>query len=131
MQKPDRTRFIELLGRLGAENDETALAAARELDRTVKEAGLDWDRLLRPDDVAEAALEDDAPTSVEAEAPAAAAVPADRSEDMKIVERLLARKSLSDTLRSDLEEFKRNIREGTFDKMDADYVRALAKRLGA
>jgi uncharacterized protein YbjT (DUF2867 family) len=131
MQNPDRNRFIELLGRLGAENDETVLGAARELDRTVKEAGLDWDGLLRPDDAAEAEPEVDTPVAMEPEAPSAPAVRGDRGEDMKIVERLLARKGLSDTLRSDLEEFKRNIREGTFDKMDADYIRALAKRLGA
>jgi hypothetical protein len=44
---------------------------------------------------------------------------------------LLARKDISDTMRSDLADFKRSIQEGKFDKMDADYLRALAKRLGA
>lgn len=129
MQKPDRTRFIELLGQLGAENDETVLNAARELHRSVKEAELDWNELLRADEAAEENKEDDHRPVADAAAPAGPAAPADKSEDMKIVDRLLARKGLSDTMRSDLTEFKRSIREGTFDRMDADYIRALAKRL--
>lgn len=130
MQKPDRTRFIELLGQLGAENDETVLNAARELDRSVKEAELDWNDLLQTDD-AIVGPEVDHHAAAERESPAGPAAPADKSEDMKIVDRLLARKGLSDTMRSDLTEFKRSIREGTFDRMDADYIRALAKRLSA
>jgi hypothetical protein len=121
LQQPDRTRFIELLERLGADSDETVLAAARELHRTVSETGLDWDRLLR----------DDSSTPAETEAPAESSGAADRSGDMKIVDRLLARKDISDTMRSDLTDFQRSIREGNFDRMDADYLRALAKRLGA
>jgi hypothetical protein len=121
LQQPDRTRFIELLERLGADSDETVLVAARELHRTVSETGLDWDRLLRDDDSSTPA---EIETTVESGA-------ADRSGDMKIVDRLLARKDISDTMRSDLTDFQRSIREGSFDRMDADYLRALAKRLGA
>jgi hypothetical protein len=133
MQSPDRSRFIELLGQLGAEDDATVLAAARELHRTVQDAGLDWDRLLQADGAPDAELEDEpeaAPVAEPKVSPEAIAR-ADKSDDMKIVDRLLARKGLSDELRNDLAEFKRNIREGTLDKMDADYIRALAKRLGA
>jgi hypothetical protein len=122
VQHPDRGRLVELLGQLGAESDAAVLAAARELHRSVKEAGVDWDSLLR-DDVAS--------TEDETDTPAKAAVSTDRSDDMKIVERLLGRKDISDTMRSDLNDFKRSIQEGKFDKMDADYLRALAKRLGA
>ena len=129
MQNPDRTRFIELLDQLGAESNETVLVAARELHRSVKESGLDWDRLLQADDSA-AGAEDGRHAVTQEVVPAASASPADKSDDMKIVDRLLARKDLSDTTRGDLAEFKRNIREGTFDRMDADYIRALAKRLG-
>jgi hypothetical protein len=122
MAGPDRIRFIELLNQLGAESDDTVLAAARELHRSVKEAGLEWDGLLRADDGSVAA---------EAEAPKSAQTPMDHSGEMKIIDRLLTRQDLSEMMRSDLADFKRGIREGTFDRMDADYVRALAKRLGA
>lgn len=133
MQSPDRSRFIELLGQLGAEDDATVLAAARELHRTVQDSGLDWDRLLQADGDSIAELEDEPDVSsvAEPEVSPGAIARGDKSDDMKIVDRLLARKGLSDELRNDLSEFKRNIREGTLDKMDADYIRALAKRLGA
>jgi hypothetical protein len=45
----DRSVFIALLQRLGAESDEEALAAARELHRTIAESGMNWDDLLIPD----------------------------------------------------------------------------------
>jgi hypothetical protein len=122
MAGPDRIRFIELLNRLGAEDDDTVLAAARELHRSVKEAGLEWSGLLQADDGSVAA---------EAETPTSTKTPTDHAGDMKIIDRLLARQDLSDMMRSDLADFKRGIREGAFDRMDADYVRALAKRLGA
>jgi hypothetical protein len=131
MRKPDRTRFIELLGQLGAENDETVLNAARELHRGVREAELDWNDLLRADEAVEENKEYDHRPLADAAAQAGPAAPADMSEDMKIVVRLLARKDLSESTRGDLTEFKRSIREGTLDRMDADYIRALAKRLGA
>jgi hypothetical protein len=53
-----------------------------------------------------------------------------KAEVAQLIERLLTRKSISDTLRADLTELKGAIAEGTFEDMDADYVRALAKRLG-
>jgi len=49
MAKLDRSVFIALLQRLGAERDEYALAAARELHRTIAESGMNWDDLLIPD----------------------------------------------------------------------------------
>ena len=49
MAKLDRSVFIALLQRLGAERDEDALAAARELHRTIAESGMNWNDLLIPD----------------------------------------------------------------------------------
>jgi hypothetical protein len=114
----DRSRLVELLGRLGDGNDETVLTAARDASRLVMESGRGWDDLIAADGVSAAAVSQ-------------SSTPADKSGDAKIIDRLLARKDISDTLRSDLQDFRRSIAEGTFDKMDAEYVRALAKRLGA
>lgn len=132
MQNPDRARFIELLNQLGAESDATVLAAARELHRGINQAGLDWDELMVPDESADTeSVEEDEVAEIETVQSAETISATDRSDDMKIVDRLLARKGLSDTLRNDLTEFKRNIREGKLDRMDAEYIRALAKRLSA
>ena len=54
MANLNRAEFIALLGRLGSKDDRTALEAARALDRGVREAGLAWDDLLRPDGEPEA-----------------------------------------------------------------------------
>ena len=54
-----------------------------------------------------------------------------KDEVARLIERLLARSSISDSLREELADFKRAIADGTFEEMDAQYVRALAKRLGA
>jgi hypothetical protein len=131
MANLDRAGMIDLLSRLGDASDEAALAAARELNRQVGESGRTWDDLLRADldatadaDVepepteATSAIGDDAPTG-------------DKADVARLIDRLLARKTISDTLRDDLAEIKGNIADGTFDDMDAKYVRALAKRLGA
>ena len=123
MANVDRARLLELLGQLGAESDEAALAAARELSQAIGEAGLSWDDLLRSD------------TGTSATSQPAANAPAERSggkdEIARLIERLLARPSISDTLREELTDFKHAIADGTFEEMDAQYVRALAKRLGA
>ena len=123
----DRAGLIELLGRLGAGSDEMALAAARELDRTVKQSGLTWDALLRADDGEIAVPAAPAPQ----EAIGRTAASAGRGDDVRIIDRLLARKDISDTLRADLNDFKRQIAEGKLEREDADYIRAVAKRLGA
>jgi hypothetical protein len=131
MAKLDRQAVLDLLGRLGDTSDETALNAGRELSRIVSESGLTWDDLLRAD----LGLSDDSP----APAMAASQTPepdgevsdADKNEATRLIDRLLARTTLSDTLRDDLVAMKRSIVEGTFDATDRRYVRALAKRLGA
>jgi hypothetical protein len=140
MANVDRPGLIELLGRLGAESDEAVLAAARDLHRTVTESGSTWDELLRADfDAAGTdadAQHDDEPLD-EAAAEATAAGPdgelsaTDKTEAARLIDRLLARKNLSSTLREDLTELKRAHAEDGLDAMDSRYIRALAKRLGA
>ena len=125
----DRAELLELLGRLGAPDDASVLAAARELHGKVSESGLTWDTLLRLDADATGHEQDDSPqeeTSTPGERPGGG-----KAEAAFVIERLLARAAISDTLREELVDFKRAIADGSFDEMDAQYVRALAKRLRA
>jgi hypothetical protein len=125
----DRAELLELLGRLGAEDDAGVLAAARELHGKVSEAGLTWDTLLRLDTRVADSEHDDSPHEATApDAPGERPI-AGKAEVALLIERLLASTTISDTLREELVGFKRAIAEGTFDEMDAQYVRALAKRL--
>jgi hypothetical protein len=138
MASLDRPGIIELLGRLGAESEQTVVQAARELHAKVGESGLTWDDLLRPEsDIAGADAErQDASldTTLDADQPvenAGEPSAADKAEAARLIERLLARKNLSSNLREDLADLKSTIVDGTFDATDSRYVRALAKRLGA
>ena len=134
MANLDRPGIVELLGRLGAQDDATVLAAARELHAKVSQSGLTWDELLRANlDVADADAEHEDALGDETEAPAeqeGGLSAADKTEALRLIDRLLARKTLSSTLRDDLADLKRGIADGSFDAMDSRYVRALAKRLG-
>jgi len=141
MTNLDRSSIVDLLGRLGADSDEAILAAARELHAKVGESGLSWDDLIRPQsDLTGAAAQTEAaadappieaaaqdePAQTDGEVPAA-----DKAEAARLIERLLARKNLSGTLRKDLDGMKAAIADGSFDAMDSRYIRALARRLGA
>ena len=140
MTNLDRSGIVELLGRLGEENDATVLDAARELHRRMSESGMTWEELLRPDPSAASAdvaaerqeepsgetLADDKPPATEGKRAGA-----DNAEAARLVDRLLARKDLSRTMREDLTDMKRSIADGNLDAMDRNYIRALAKRLGA
>jgi hypothetical protein len=131
MANLDRAGMIDLLSRLGDASDETALAAARELNRQVGESGRTWDDLLRANLDATADVDIEKPVDEPVETVADGDEPVGgKAEVARLIDRLLARKTLSDTLRDDLTEIKGNIADGTFDDMDAKYVRALAKRLG-
>jgi hypothetical protein len=124
MTDPDRAALIELLDRLGSSDDATVLAAARALHRKAAESGLSWDELLRLD-------QDDHETAADAsdESQEAPHVSPDAAETARLIDRLL-RKGVSDTLREDLTDMKRQLADGDLDQEDRRYLRALAKRLG-
>ena len=126
----DRAEIVELLGRLGAEDNEAVLSAARELARKLSASGLRWDDVVRASLVGAAAAGEavEPPASARDEVEAGELTAA---EAAKLVDALLARKTLSDTTREDLVEMKRAIADGRLDAMDTRYIRALAKRLGA
>jgi hypothetical protein len=142
MASLDRPSIVELLGRLGEENEQTVVQAARELHAKVAESGLTWDNLLRPEAEfagADAERQDVSPdvpldATSEGDQPAETAGEpsvADKAEAARLIERLLARKNLSSNLREDLAGLKSTIVDGTFDATDSRYIRALVKRLGA
>jgi hypothetical protein len=127
----DRAELLELLGRLGATDDADVLAAARTLHGKVSEAGLSWDTLLRLDADGRGHEQHDSPHEETSSDAPGKRPSGGNAEVALLIERLLARAAISDTLREELVDFKRAIADGSFDEMDARYVRALAKRLRA
>jgi hypothetical protein len=114
----DRAALIELLDRLGSADDATVLEAARALHRKMAEAGLSWDDLIQ--------LDDDTPADEDEKV---APPSPDADETSRLIDRLL-RKGVSDNLREDLTDMKRQLAGGELDQEDRRYLRALAKRLG-
>jgi hypothetical protein len=121
----DRTSFIGLLDRLGDPDDATALAAAREIDRRMREAGVTWDGILVPATVEEPEVGDGSLLVADEPVPVAEGL----EEDLTRIERLLTAYQLSAETRAELEDYRAEIQDGTFTDMDRRYLRDLEVRL--
>jgi len=123
MTSLNRNDLVELLERLGSEDDAAVLEAARALHRKVAESGLSWDDLLQPDRA------DEDPADIPEEVDAVVPVGPDAAETLRLIDRLL-RKGVSESLREDLLEMKGQLASGTLNDDDRRYVRSVARRLG-
>lgn len=134
----NREHLIQLLERLGGEEDADVLAAAREASSCVGDAGLSWDDILvigkdseTDDDDGEDDDDgdDDFQAGDEPDAEAGDSGAGENAQVLKLIEGLLARTEISDDLRDELTGYKEDIAEGEFEASDRNYVRALHKRL--
>ncbi|MDG5495653.1 hypothetical protein [Niveispirillum sp. BGYR6] len=122
----DRENFIDLLNRLGDEDDQVVLAAARTIHARVAESGFGWDGLLLPAGArSDQPIPPDAPTP----SPAIAAPPDVDETDAALIDRLLRDYALSDMTRGDLLEMKAQAERGSLPAEDSKYLRDLALRL--
>jgi hypothetical protein len=119
----DRTGLIEQLERLGDGDDAAVLVAARAAHRKAVESGLSWSELIRADQVEEEQ------SPVDDTSPGQTISDPGTTDVGRLIDRLI-RKGVSDSLREDLADMKRQLNEGALDPEDARYVRALARRLG-
>ena len=136
-----RDDVIGLLNRLGGDDDEEVLEAAREAHARITAAGLTWDDLLvldddadddtgdseDADDEAEADELEEAPEAESAEPPPKPA--GTNAEALSLIDKLLAKSGISEDLREELKGYKTDIKEGEFDEADRRYVRAVYDRL--
>jgi hypothetical protein len=144
-QKLERETVIELLGRLGDENDDTVLATARSLHAVIQGANVNWNDLLVPDgsvdtgsyedeevedgNVVSASYEDeDEDEEVEDDEFVQSPV-TDSSESMALINKMLNASNVSDALREELQGYKEDISENEFTTSDAAYLKVLAERL--
>ena len=108
----ERQKFIDLLNKLGDPNDDEVIAAARDLSAQVVVSGLTWDDLLFPEEE-----EEEPPLSEEEE-----------KEALSLINQI-SELGVSAETKEELEEYKIDIKEGEFEKMDLKYIQALHKRL--
>ena len=130
MTKPlERDNVVELLNRLGSDQDEDVLEAARQVHAQVTAAGMTWEDLLVPD-----APDDDGDDveyqDTENEAPEPPAVAAEKDADsLALIDDLLAKSGISEAMREELEYYKSDIADGEFVEADRRYLRAVHERL--
>ncbi len=152
-----REDMIELLNRLGGDQDGDVLEAAREVHARIAAANMTWDQLLVPDhadddtddddtddeiaddesddDESEDSDESDAVESSDSDeeatepAGAAGAKDAKNAESLALIDKLLAMRGISTDLREELKGYKTDIAEGEFETRDHRYLRAVHARL--
>ncbi len=122
----DRDSFIDLLNRLGDEDDQVVLAAARTIHARVAESSFGWNGLLLP---AGARSDQPVPADAGPPGPVMATPPADDATDLDLIDRMLRDYALSDMTRADLLEMKTLAAAGSLPAEDSKYLRDLAARL--
>ena len=143
MSEPlERDKVIDLLDRLGSEQDEDVLKAARALHSQITRAGIGWQDLLVGDEGAvQSAPDVDDETDNEDEfvrgdpddeddiPETAVNFSHDESKTPALIDKLLARGGNSEMLREELEEYKSDLANGDFEPSDHRYIQALYARL--
>ena len=134
----ERIQVIELLDKLGSEQDEDVLAAARMLHSQITESGMGWEDLLVGDEpeVEEEAQVDSLPDEGDENDDIAedtvepdTRFTGDETQTLSLIEKLLARDGISSEFREELEEYKTDISDGIFESSDHRYVHAVYARL--
>jgi len=131
----ERKQVIELLDKLGSDQDEDALAAARTLHKQISGSGMSWDDLLVGEgpEVEKKApvnnLPSDGNENEEETAESDTEFTGDETQTLLLIEELLGREGISSDFRAELEEYKTDISDGIFDASDHRYVHAVYARL--
>jgi hypothetical protein len=123
----DRDSFIALLDRLGDADDGKVLSAAREIHQRMSAADLKWGDLLLPtagSASAESAGAEGGDGEGTLDQPAQAA-----GDDYVLIDRLLARSTLSPDTREELAGLRADIDSGAFTARDRKYLQSLEARL--
>ncbi len=125
----ERDNVIELLKKLGSDQDEVVLEAARQVHAQITVAGMTWEDLLVPDVAADDG-DDIEYQDTEDETPEPPAETAKKDADsLPMIDELLAKTGISEDLREELENYKTDLAEGEFEEADRRYVRAVHDRL--
>lgn len=114
----DRDALLAALDALGGEDDQTVLSAARAAAAMVDQAALEWEDILL----------ERLPGATVSSGPAIE-VGEDDDSIRKAIEAMLARPSLHDGTREDLEDFARELEAGELASEDRAYIIGLYQRL--
>ena len=131
----ERDDFLVLLTKLKSEEDSEILSAVRDINAKMTVAGVSWDDLLiSQDGETEGVIDDDyveKSESYEAESIDDNFEPLS-DEERREAESLISsirNMKVSESTIHELDEYKSDIKDGEFEKMDLRYLRALKARL--
>lgn len=132
----ERDDFLVLLEKLKGEDDKEILSAARDINAKMTVAGVSWDDLLISQDEAIENIDsshdndhgnqndENEQTDDNFEA-----LNDEESQEAISLIKTIGNMKVSETTKQELSEYKDDLKEGEFEKMDLRYLRALKARL--
>ena len=132
----ERDDFLVLLEKLKSEDDKEILSAARDINAKMTVAGVSWDDLLISQDEAIENIDsshdndhgnqndENEQTDDNFEA-----LNDEESQEAISLIKTIGNMKVSETTKQELSEYKDDLKEGEFEKMDLRYLRALKARL--
>jgi hypothetical protein len=125
----DRDALVALLEKLGSQDDAEVLDAARKASALIAAADARWTDVLAS--AAPAAEIADVEEEIAEDMPQASPGPRPADDEaLALIDEMLSREGMSDSLKQELEDYKADIAAGEFSDIDRDYLRALHTRLG-
>ena len=132
----ERDDFLVLLEKLKSEDDKEILSAARDINAKMTVAGVSWDDLLisqdEPIENIDASHDNDHGTHNDENEHTDdnfEVLNDEESQEAISLIKTIENMKVSETTKQELSEYKDDLKEGEFEKMDLRYLRALKVRL--
>ncbi len=131
----ERDDFLVLLERLKSEEDSEILSAVRDINAKMTVAGVSWDDLLISQDgereggIADAHVEKSESDEAEYIDDNFEPLSDEERREAETLINSIRNMKVSDSTIQELDEYKNDISDGEFEKMDLRYLRALKARL--
>ena len=132
----NRDEFLELLEKLSSTKKSDVLSIVEEINNKMSNAGVTWDQLLISSQAEEEEEEeveepdDDEVSNIE-DVEESKSQPISKTEitEVKKLIQAIDAISKSDATKQELREYEEDLKEGDFEQMDLQYLRALKDRL--
>ena len=129
----ERDDFLALLEKLKSDENSEILTAVRDINDKMSVAGVSWDNLLisqGEDKVNHSDLEDDYENEdQEIKDDNLEPLSDEESKEALSLIKAISNLKISAATKQELDEYKEDLKEGEFEKMDLRYLRALKARL--
>ena len=130
----NRDEFLELLEKLSSTKKSDVLSIVEEINNKMSNAGVTWDQLLissQAEEEEEVDEPDDDEVSNIEDVEESKSQPISKTEitEVKKLIQAIDAISKSDATKQELREYEEDLKEGDFEQMDLQYLRALKDRL--